>query len=191
MPGREEGNSHLFRGLKKAGINLEGGSFSAVKEIKHGRPGCSLCRPGFCFSHRADDHLSALQRKAMISARLSEHPARSYFTWREKRRLAGAQPERRRSSGEPGYPKLSWPAWHNRRTAHTSIRRLFLAAIVSTPEHSDCPRRQRRPQASFENHRRTRRNATPSEMSFGDSKRHTSTSSEGQSRQRGHDSTII
>lgn len=30
------------------------------KKIKHGRPGCSLCHPGFCFSHRVDDHLSAL-----------------------------------------------------------------------------------------------------------------------------------
>lgn len=63
------------------GLTL-GGKFNKGKGDKtRGRPGCSLCRPSFCFPRRADGHLSAFTcREAMIFARLAEHPAKQYFT---------------------------------------------------------------------------------------------------------------
>lgn len=63
-PQKLEGNSHLcWNKGKPTRIYLERGFKKKrlkQKKIKHGRPGCSLCHPDFRFSHRVDDHLSAL-----------------------------------------------------------------------------------------------------------------------------------
>lgn len=47
------------------------------EKIKQGRPGCSLCHPGFCFSHRGDDHLSTLlgEKQWFLLARASTRKA--------------------------------------------------------------------------------------------------------------------